>query len=96
MSIKVEKTDKTNDNLWLLSEKEMKEAFKFTEDYLNSSYASAITTAYGGTVSYAAYWWLRSPNSYGASGVFGVDPNGYFGTYDVNHTDLGVRPAFLF
>lgn len=91
------KTDKTNDKLWLLSETEMTEAFKFTEDYINSSYrASAITTAYGDTASSAAAWWLRSPHSSIAFSVRSVVSNGYLRNYNADGTYPGVRAAFLF
>ena len=90
------KTNKTNDKLWLLSEAEVTEAFKFTEDYINSSYrASAITTAYGGASS-AAAWWLRSPFSNFAYSVRSVSPSGDLGYGNASIAYPGVRAAFLF
>lgn len=91
------KTDKTNDKLWLLSETEMTEAFKFKEDYINSSYrASAITTVYGVSVLSPAFWWFRSPDYNGGNRTVGMsDIGGLFSSY-VTFKDYGVRPAFLF
>lgn len=42
----------------------------------------------------AAIWWLRSPNTGGASGICYVRANGNFGVWLYNRT-YGVRPAFI-
>ena len=86
----------TLDKLWLLSETEMNEVFKFAEDLVNSSYrASAVTTVYG-TVSGRSSWWLRSFSQYQVFVGSYMDHCGSYhngGTYD---SSFGSRPAFLF
>ncbi len=91
------KTDKTNDKLWLLSEKEMKEVFKFTEDYVDSAYrVSAITTTYGNIVSNVAAWWLRSPGTGRANNMLFVNALSKLENVTVDNITTGVRAAFLF
>lgn len=58
----------------------------------NSSGGNSKRIAYNG--SSAAVWWLRSPNTYNTSYVWGVGTDGSYGSlwYDSSY---GVRPAFI-
>lgn len=96
----VDFTGDTADKLWLLSQTEMEEIFK--ADYITGSrenyscplYMSSRTSVL--TASSAAAWWLRSPGSYDAGIVRGVETLGYLNSNNPFNTDSGVRAAFLF
>ena len=79
----------TPDKLWLLSDSEV-------NTLLGTTLSLRKTSTYGGTVSRADSWWLRSPNSVGANYVHDVGNNGNLYRNYANYSTPGVRPAFLF
>ena len=89
---------KTQDNLYLLSTKEISGTASSNDtvtetnqlDYYKNHNSSAIKR-YNNA---ATFWWLRSAHSYVTGSFFSVSTSGGLSVYSANNALIGVAPAF--